>query len=140
VRSVCICCLVGGSGPQFIGDFHNVSTPPPKTLTTTNFQYINYSNDNELCVSVRQCTLSVQKLNICTVIFYYIQRRLQKKKSCNKIKITIFHYILYCNSNYLKILLKRTLSSYISYVLTVYSLLVLMFLKDVSCVSLTAPK
>ena len=53
----------------------------------TNFHLINYSNGIENRTAVRQCTLSVQKINICTVIFYYIQRRVQKN-SRNKIKIT----------------------------------------------------
>ena len=59
----------------------------------TNFHLVNYRNNNEYYVVVIQCTFSGNRLNICTVIFHYIQSQPQKISS-NKTEITNFP--LYC--------------------------------------------
>ena len=49
----------------------------------TDFHLANYSNDNENCEAVRNADC-VQKLNICTVIFRYIRRKININW-CNKV-------------------------------------------------------
>ena len=70
---------------------------------------------------------------------WYLSIIKMKINSCNKLQFTNNLWYFYYGSNSFSILLKRTLSAYVSYVLTVYYLLIFMFMTCLF-VSLRVPK
>ena len=68
---------------------------------------------------------------IYALSYFIIFKANLRKFQAIKQKLQIFPYIVFCNSNSWRIILKRTLNSYISYVLSVYFLLVFDVLNDV---------
>jgi len=70
---------------------------------------------------------------------WYLSIIKMKINSCNKLQFTNNLWYFYYGSNSFSILLKRTLSAYVSYVLTVYYLLNFMFMTCLF-VSLRVPK
>jgi hypothetical protein len=66
----------------------------------------------------------------CHIALYVFKDDLRKIQA-TKQKLQIFPFIFHSNSNSLRILSKRTSSSHISYALTVYCLLVLLFMTAV---------